>query len=142
MDTLLTEDETAIQQAAAEFFSTEATPLLVRAAERGEERMSRELWAKVAELGWLGISLPESCGGQAALVGFSCAATEGSALATLEGARRVGHCGRASAGTFFDNHFASLLRQKDDKPTGVALTRPADPSASSVRRLVCKLVCT
>jgi len=64
MDTLLTEDETAIQQAAAEFFSTEATPLLVRAAERGEERMSRELWAKVAELGWLGISLPESCGGQ------------------------------------------------------------------------------
>jgi alkylation response protein AidB-like acyl-CoA dehydrogenase len=64
MDTLLTEDETAIQQAAAEFFSTEATSLLARAAERGEEHMSRELWAKVAELGWLGISLPESCGGQ------------------------------------------------------------------------------
>ena len=76
-------------------------------------------------------------------MGFSCAATEGIALATFEGARRVEHCGRASAGTFFDNHFASLLRQKDDKPTGVAaITRTADPSASSFRRLVCKLVCT
>ena len=75
-------------------------------------------------------------------MGFSSAATEGAGLATFEGARPVEHCGRASAGTFFDNHFASSLRQKDDKPTGVALTRTADPSASSFRRLVCKLVCT
>ena len=49
-------------------------------------------------------------------MGFSCAATEGSALAAFEGTPRVEHCERASAGTFFDNQFASALRQKDDKP--------------------------
>jgi alkylation response protein AidB-like acyl-CoA dehydrogenase len=64
MDTLLTEDEAAIQKAAAEFFATESTPALVRAAERTATRTSPELWAKMAELGWLGISLPEDCGGQ------------------------------------------------------------------------------
>nr|WP_256366954.1 acyl-CoA dehydrogenase family protein [Acidisphaera sp. L21] len=61
---LLTDDERAVQQAAAEFLATEATPVLVRQAERAPDRMSHELWAKVAELGWLGISLPEQYGGQ------------------------------------------------------------------------------
>ncbi len=64
MDVLLTDDERAVQQAAAEFLATEATPALVRGAERAPHRMSPELWAKVAALGWLGISLPEQCGGQ------------------------------------------------------------------------------
>jgi alkylation response protein AidB-like acyl-CoA dehydrogenase len=64
MDVLLTDDELAVQRAAAEFLATESTPALVRLAERGQERMSRELWARVAQLGWLGISLPEECGGQ------------------------------------------------------------------------------
>ncbi|MDT7950039.1 MAG: acyl-CoA dehydrogenase family protein [Acetobacteraceae bacterium] len=64
MDVLLNEDEAAVQAAAAAFLSTEATPALVRAAERSPERISRDLWAKVVELGWLGISLPEECGGQ------------------------------------------------------------------------------
>ena len=64
MDTLLTEDELAVQSAAAEFLASESVPALVRRAEDDPERMSRELWAKVAELGWLGISLPEDCGGQ------------------------------------------------------------------------------
>ena len=64
MDVLLTDDELTVQRAAAEFLETEATPALARQAERTEGRISRDLWAKVAELGWLGISLPESCGGQ------------------------------------------------------------------------------
>lgn len=64
MDVLLTDDELTIQRAAAEFLATESSPALVRQAERDPERISRGLWAKVAELGWLGISLPESCGGQ------------------------------------------------------------------------------
>jgi len=64
MDVLLTDDELMVQRAAAEFLETEATPGLARQAERGAERISRELWAKVAQLGWLGISLPEECGGQ------------------------------------------------------------------------------
>jgi alkylation response protein AidB-like acyl-CoA dehydrogenase len=64
MDVLLTDDEVTIQRAAAEFLATEATTLLARQAERSPERLSRGLWAKVAELGWLGISLPEDCDGQ------------------------------------------------------------------------------
>jgi alkylation response protein AidB-like acyl-CoA dehydrogenase len=64
MDVLLTDDEATVQRAAAGFLATEATPALARQAERDPERMSRGLWAKVAELGWLGISLPEAYGGQ------------------------------------------------------------------------------
>ena len=64
MDTLLNADELAVQSAAAEFFATEATPARVRAAERSPERMDRALRDKVAELGWIGISLPEEVGGQ------------------------------------------------------------------------------
>ena len=64
MDVLLTEDEATVQRAAAGFLATESTTALVRMAERGPERGSRELWAKVAGLGWLGISLPEVYGGQ------------------------------------------------------------------------------
>ena len=37
---------------------------MARQAERDPERMSRALWARVAALGWLGISLPEAYGGQ------------------------------------------------------------------------------
>lgn len=64
MDVLLTDDEAMVQRAAAEFLATEATTVLARQAECDPERMSRGLWAKVAELGWLGISLPEACDGQ------------------------------------------------------------------------------
>ena len=64
MDVLLTADETEVQRAAAEFLASESTAALAREAERDPERISRALWAKVAELGWLGISLPEACGGQ------------------------------------------------------------------------------
>lgn len=64
MDVLLTDDELMVQRAAAEFLETESTPALVRQAEREAEKISRELWAKIAALGWLGISLPASCGGQ------------------------------------------------------------------------------
>ena len=64
MDVLLTADETMVQQAAAEFLATESTAALARKAEHDPDRISHALWAKVAELGWLGISLPEACGGQ------------------------------------------------------------------------------
>ncbi len=64
MDVLLTDDELAVQEAAAAFLATEATPLLTRQAEVAADRISHELWAKIAALGWLGISLPEECGGQ------------------------------------------------------------------------------
>ena len=64
MDVLLSDDEAEVQRAAAEFLAGESTPALVREAERDPQRISRALWARVAELGWLGISLPEASDGQ------------------------------------------------------------------------------
>ena len=64
MDVLPDEQETLIQETAREFFAAESTPALVRAAEKDPSRYSAALWKKIADLGWLGISLPEDCGGQ------------------------------------------------------------------------------
>ncbi|MGI4946879.1 MAG: acyl-CoA dehydrogenase family protein, partial [Janthinobacterium lividum] len=64
MDVLLSDDEAEVQRAAAEFLAGESTPALVREAECDPQRISRALWARVAELGWLGISLPEASDGQ------------------------------------------------------------------------------
>ncbi len=64
MDVLPDEQETLIQETAREFFAAESTPALVRATEKDPVRYSAALWKKTADLGWLGISLPEDCGGQ------------------------------------------------------------------------------
>ena len=64
MDVLPDEQETLIQETAREFFAAESTPARVRASEKDPSRYCAALWEKIAELGWLGISLPEDCGGQ------------------------------------------------------------------------------
>lgn len=64
MDVLPDEQETLIQETARDFFVAEATPSLIRRVEKDDGRYSPELWEKLAELGWIGISLPEDCGGQ------------------------------------------------------------------------------
>ena len=64
MDVLPDDQEILIQETARAFLAAEATPALVRAAEKDPARHSAQLWKKLAELGWLGISLPEECGGQ------------------------------------------------------------------------------
>lgn len=64
MDVLPDEQETLIQETAREFFAAESTPALVRATETNPSRYSAQLWQRIAELGWLGISLPEAYGGQ------------------------------------------------------------------------------
>ena len=65
MDVLLNDDEAAVQRAAAEFLSNEVHRRPRPPGRARPRRASRAtLWAKVAELGWLGISLPEACGGQ------------------------------------------------------------------------------
>lgn len=64
MDVLLSEEELVIQELLRDFFSNESTPELVRAAEGAVERYSRGLWKIAADLGWLGISIPEAHGGQ------------------------------------------------------------------------------
>ena len=57
MDVLPDEQETLIQETAREFFAAESTPALVRAAEKDPGQYSAALWKKIADLGWLGISL-------------------------------------------------------------------------------------
>lgn len=58
----LTEEQAAIQNAAREFLEKEAKDL-AREVEGTEEGYSCELWWKMADLGWMGISFPEEYGG-------------------------------------------------------------------------------
>jgi alkylation response protein AidB-like acyl-CoA dehydrogenase len=64
MNVLPDEQERSVRDAAREFLSVESPPKLARAMERDERGYPPELWARLAELGWLGISLPEEYGGQ------------------------------------------------------------------------------
>ena len=64
MNVLLDEDEKLVQESAGEFLAAEATPAVVRAAEKDPLRYSQPLWDKFAGLGWLGLALPEAYGGQ------------------------------------------------------------------------------
>jgi alkylation response protein AidB-like acyl-CoA dehydrogenase len=64
MDVLPSDEETMVLRAASEFLAGESTTALVRAAEKSDGRWSPALWRKIADLGWLGMSLPEEFGGQ------------------------------------------------------------------------------
>jgi len=63
MDVLLNEDEQMMRDNAREFLAAECTPALVRKMEKDELGYPPEMWKKVAELGWQGMSLPEQYGG-------------------------------------------------------------------------------
>jgi alkylation response protein AidB-like acyl-CoA dehydrogenase len=63
MDVLLNEDESLIVDSAREFLNGECPTSLVRAMEADALGYSKELWAKVAELGWQGMCMPEKAGG-------------------------------------------------------------------------------
>lgn len=62
MDTLLDEDERAVQAQARSFLASACSTVLVRECEKNG-KYSRELWAKITDLGWLDICLPENAGG-------------------------------------------------------------------------------
>ena len=63
MDILPNEEELMIKNSAREFFESECTTTLVREMEKTETGYSAELWSKMAEIGWLSLSIPESYGG-------------------------------------------------------------------------------
>jgi alkylation response protein AidB-like acyl-CoA dehydrogenase len=65
MSLLLTEDQQILKQSAAEFVKNESPVSRVRhyRDDRDALGFSRELWTKMAELGWPAILLPESYGG-------------------------------------------------------------------------------
>ena len=59
----LSEDQEALQRAAREFLAAECPPALVRANAADGDGIPRGLYKKMAELGWMGLVVPEAMGG-------------------------------------------------------------------------------
>jgi len=63
MDMEFTEEQKALQNAARSFLATESPLSAAREMEANEEGFSRDLWAKMADLGWLGLPHSSDAGG-------------------------------------------------------------------------------
>lgn len=63
MDVGLTEEQEHFKKTFSDFLQQECPSTLVREVEKSEEGYSKELWNKMAELGWMGLGLPEEYGG-------------------------------------------------------------------------------
>ena len=63
MNFALSDEQRMLQASAAEFVKRESPLSRVRALREDETGFSRDLWRKMAELGWLGMAYPESLGG-------------------------------------------------------------------------------
>lgn len=63
MDVRFNEDQIEIARQARRFFENECPIAFVRQMLEDDRGFSEELWAKMAELGWLGMRIPEEYGG-------------------------------------------------------------------------------
>jgi alkylation response protein AidB-like acyl-CoA dehydrogenase len=63
MDLRFTETQEILKKMARDFLTTECPKTLVRKLEQSEEGYSPEVWKKMAELGWMGLIIPEEHGG-------------------------------------------------------------------------------
>lgn len=59
----LDSEQSMLQEAAQRFFEKEVNGELIRSLETSETGFSRELWAKMAEMGWMGLTIPEAYDG-------------------------------------------------------------------------------
>ena len=59
----LSEDQEALQRSAREVLAKECTPALVRETAKASDGVPAGLYAKMAELGWTGLIVPEAHGG-------------------------------------------------------------------------------
>jgi len=59
----LSEDQEALQRSARDFLARECPPALVRDTARSDDGVPRDLYRKMAELGWMGLIVPEKEGG-------------------------------------------------------------------------------
>ena len=64
MDLALNESQEMLRRTAREFLEANCPTTLVRELEASGEGYSPELWRRMAELGWLGLSLPTEYGGE------------------------------------------------------------------------------
>lgn len=62
MDFSLTEEQEMLKRSARDFLTTHCNNNLVREMEEGGT-YSREMWERLADLGWLGVGIPEADGG-------------------------------------------------------------------------------
>jgi alkylation response protein AidB-like acyl-CoA dehydrogenase len=65
MDFTYTEEQQMLRKSARDFLEKECTERFVRDMEKDARGSSSQLWAKMAELGWLGLIFPEKYGGTA-----------------------------------------------------------------------------
>ncbi|MBE0430621.1 MAG: acyl-CoA/acyl-ACP dehydrogenase [Dehalococcoidia bacterium] len=67
MDLRFTETQEILKKAARDFLATECPKTLIRELEQGEMGYAPEVWKKMAELGWMGLIIPEEYDG----IGYS-----------------------------------------------------------------------
>lgn len=65
MDFDLSEEQQILKDSAFRFLAKECSSTFVRRMEEDETGFTRELWQKMAELGWIGLMIPEKYGGSA-----------------------------------------------------------------------------
>ena len=63
MDMNFNEQQRAIQSSARDFFQNECPTTVVRELEESDHGYSQEMWKRMADLGWLGLTYPERYGG-------------------------------------------------------------------------------
>jgi 3-oxocholest-4-en-26-oyl-CoA dehydrogenase beta subunit len=63
LDFELSEDQKMLRKTARDFLVNECTKPFVRQMELDEKGYSPDLWQKMADLGWMGLPFPETCGG-------------------------------------------------------------------------------
>ena len=63
MDLGLNEEQEMLKKSAKEFLSKECPKKLVRELDESDSGLSRDLWKKMAALGWMGLPFPEKFGG-------------------------------------------------------------------------------
>lgn len=63
MDVKLSEEQVQLRDNARKFLTEECTPDFVREIEKSDLGYSPTMWREMAEMGWLGIGLPEESGG-------------------------------------------------------------------------------
>ncbi len=63
MDFSLTEQQELLKKEARNFFDAEYPKKLIKELEENELGYSPDIWKKMAELGWLGLAIPEEYGG-------------------------------------------------------------------------------
>jgi alkylation response protein AidB-like acyl-CoA dehydrogenase len=59
----LSDEQEALQRSAREFLTRECPPALVRETAKSDDGVPRDLYRKIAELGWMGLIVPEKDGG-------------------------------------------------------------------------------